>query len=478
MRAVAGFILLNGWFLLIGLAALRAIGMLAAPVRSRAVLAALGPAFVAGIGLLAPLLVLSLIVGIPLNVPVAIIVGGALIAAAELLARRSAHRSTSPTSAPVLANPVPPVRWLRRGAAVLGGLYLVYGVYALAAAPTRGDDARIWSLRSLTLSYYHSLQPEIFLNPLQQGAHPGYPLLQPIVEALMSISMGAPQLRLYHSELWLLVGAVVWSAAYLIERRGVPGAVRRPMWLAALVLFALTPITILNVGVGDADITGSALLALGTLAIAVWLDRQDRSALAFGAITLVAAASTKDEDLFAGILVLVIAGMFVLVRHRDELIRRRPRLRSAWPWLGTVAWFAVFTGDWRLWQASHHLSDTVTPPLPKALSPVYFIDRHRLHQVVTYLLQQTLQQWGWLAAIFLVTCAVCWATRIARATVVFYLAAWLAIAAVIVWIYVTTPLSLGFLIPTSINRTVGVFMVLAALATAHLLAQLLRSDPP
>src|SRR5947209_3469972 len=81
-------------------------------------------------------------------------------------------------------------------------------------APARSDDARIWSLKGLTLTYYDSLRPEIFLNPATTLAHPVYPVLQPVLEATMGRAMGRPELALFHSELWLLFAAAIATVAY------------------------------------------------------------------------------------------------------------------------------------------------------------------------------------------------------------------------------------------------------------------------
>jgi hypothetical protein len=54
----------------------------------------------------------------------------------------------------------------------------------------------------------------------------------------------------------------------------------------------------------------------------------------------------------------------------------------------------------------------------------------------------------------------------------FYLVSFVAIAVAMLWLYGTTPVSLSLLIPRSMSRTVDLFMVLAAFASAHLLTTL------
>jgi hypothetical protein len=56
-----------------------------------------------------------------------------------------------------------------------------------------------------------------------------------------------------------------------------------------------------------------------------------------------------------------------------------------------------------------------------------------------------------------------------------YLLTFLLLVAAMLWLYTTTSIPLSFLIPTSMNRTVDVFMVPAALSTAHLISLLVEA---
>ena len=84
----------------------------------------------------------------------------------------------------------------------------------------------------------------------------------------------------------------------------------------------------------------------------------------------------------------------------------------------------------------------------------------------------------WLGPAFLATCIVCLISGTARRTACFYLGSFVAIIAALLWLYTTTPLSLGFLLPTSMDRTVSVFMVPAGFAGAHLLCELATVSSP
>ena len=97
--------------------------------------------------------------------------------------------------------------------------------------------------------------------------------------------------------------------------------------------------------------------------------------MAVAAVVLAGAASTKDEDLIGTIALLVVAAVALMIR------RRPGRLRA---FAVAVAVVIAFVAPWRIWVSAHHLSDSVSPPIPRALSPVYFLDRlHDLHLTAT-----------------------------------------------------------------------------------------------
>jgi hypothetical protein len=182
-------------------------------------------------------------------------------------------------------------------------------------------------------------------------------------------------------------------------------------------------------------------------------------------VLLAAAANTKDEDVVGVGIVLVVA-VFAAGREWGRLK----------PWLVTAGTVAALVLPWRIWTAAHHLSDSVTPPLPRALSPVYVLDRaSHLHLTATAMLADVLDSWGWFAAVFLALCGVCLATGVARRIAGFYLASFAVVVVSLLWLYTTTPLPLSFLLPTSLGRTIDVFMMLTPFACAHLLARLSAS---
>ena len=473
MRALIGFLGLHAVLIATGFAFLRASGLV--PIQSswRQVIAALGPSLLAGAALVVLILIVLLVIGLPLTLVSAALVSLACVGASEAISTRRTGLDATATNLKRRTSWWSPTGRLAGVGLLVASGYAIVGAYALARLPTVLDDARIWSLRGLTLTYYHGLQPEIFQSQGQSGAHPIYPLFQPALESLLFQAMGGSQLRFMHTELWLLFGAAIWTAAYLITRSAHRFSRGRSLWIGALALLALTPAAIHNVAMGYADITGSVVLAVGAAALAFWLDDEGLGYLALATVLLAAAANTKDEDLTAAVLVLIVGGVASLLRPAASRSGSTSGTRLL-PFAVALLTFAALVLPWRIWVGSHHLTDSVEPPVPKALSPVFILNRtHQLHEAATSMLTQTLSQWGWLAAVFIVTCSACVITRTARSTALFYATSFVAIVISLLWLYTTTPTSLAFLLPTSMFRTVDVFMVLAAVATAHLLARLL-----
>ena len=483
MKDVLALIIVNGLVGAVGATGLVALGYLSpSPPNWQQALAAVGPAMLVGAALVIPSAIICLVVAIPVTFLTILLISiawaGVLAALHGSLRRRrpaaavtedaTARRNEADAAAAGGRVSTLALRIVLAGVA----LYVVLGAWALARAPTRGDDARIWSLRGLTLSYYDFLKPEIFLNPIQAGGHSVYPLFQPLLEATLARAAGHPALRVIHAELWIVFVFALWTAGYMLWH-AIPLRPRRDRWrvvaLAALGTLALTQFAILNIAIGDADTTGSVLLGVGILGLGLWLDTGDRRPLALGALMLTAAASTKDEDLTAAVTALVLVLGVTLV---DKLRRGgwHHGWRAMWPPLAAAGGFIVAVAPWRLWLAVHHLTDTVQPPLPRALNPGYVFGRSsELNRAATAMITQVQLHWNWLAAIFLAACAFGFVTGAGRRAAAVYLGIFVVIIAELLWLYTTTPLSLDFLLPTSMDRTVGVFMAMTPLATAHLL---------
>ena len=484
MIAIFGFIALHAVFVALGGSALWALGFVDPLGEPRAALWALGPAYVVGVALLMPWLVIVLLLHIPVTFATAAIVALLGICLIVLVGIRLGRLNTTPAvgsdggggSRRRFAAGFLSVRTF----VLLGvGGFVVWGMLVMAKLPTGGDDARIWSIRGLTLDYYGRLVPEIFQNQGQAGAHPVYPLLQPELEAIVSQSFGHAAPSFFHAELWLLFICCVWTAGYLLWRApGLRGGIGVAVWLPPLAVLAVVPIEVSDLIIGDADTTGSVFLALGIVCAGLWLADAGKRYLALAAIMLTAAASTKDEDLLAAGIVCVILVIGTAIAAATDKRRWRTRERLL-PLLGLIVYFAVLIAPWRLWLSKHHLTDGVQPPFPKALNPAYFFGRGtQLNETVTAMISQTLGQWGWLLAIFLVVCGVCIASPHTRRIASFYLTVFCLVVLGLIWLYTTTRQPLSFLIPTSMNRTVAVFMAMTPVAMAHMLATLATAARP
>ena len=481
MRSVLGFVVLDVFFIGCGAAVLQVIGLGPRARHATAIAAVLGPAFLIGLTLVVTVQAVLVVFGAAVTPSGTALTGFGCVAIVWLADRGASVRradgriARGPSGRPRVSRTG---RRLAMAGTAAGALYLLYVAWSMARLPTVWDDARIWSLRGLTLYYHHGLQSEIFLNPGQAGAHPVYPLFQPVLEAVLFGAMGSAQLRFLHTELWLVCAAAIWTAAYLLARSTAPSGRVRALWLAPLTLVAVTPAVIINLSMGYADITGSVLLAVGTMSLALWLEEGRPRDLVPAMILLAAAANTKDEDLVAAVVVLVVSGLATLSFLRPGDVRRVLTERAL-PFTGAVAFVAACILPWRIWVGRHHLRDSVEPSLPHALEPSFIFSRgHELSQSATAMASQATGEYGWLAAIFIVACAICLTTRTATRAASVYLFSALLIVAALLWLYTTTSIPLSFLIPTSMNRTVDVFMVLAAVATAHLVASLTTSLRP
>jgi hypothetical protein len=452
MRPVVGFIALQGILLLAGFGLLRGLGL--ADRGSRTIPGALGAALLLGTSAVILGLVILLVLGVQFTLLTALLLAIVLAALGFWRGRRSAQPSQSRAPPSVLA----------AIAAAAAAAYALYGAHAFDRLATVQDDARIWSLKGVALTDYDNLRREIFLSPFTYASHHVYPPFQPLLEALVNRAMGRLELSFFHTELWLLLIATVWAAAYLIWWR-----TRRPrleqIAIAAPVVLITTPFVIASIATGYADITGSALLAVGTLTLGLWLEGAGDGHLWLGAILLAAAANTKDEDTIGAFLVLLALGVMIAVRGD------RSRLRG---WAGGCATWVILVAPWRVWTAAHSLTDPVQPPLPHALSPVFIIDRwSHLQSAATAIADQVVTTWSWQVSIFLAVCALALVSGTAARLAGFYLLSFGLLIASLLWLYATTSTSLAFLIPTSVYRTIDLFMVLTLFASAHILTRLL-----
>jgi hypothetical protein len=287
--------------------------------------------------------------------------------------------------------------------------------------------------------------------------HPDYPILLPLWESLQFRAMGRVDTQLLHVPFWVLLIAFLWALAFL-------GA-RVSRW-ALVVPFvagaALSPGVIDQLTSANADVPMACFLALGVLALGLWLERGDRAALALSVLMLAAAANIKNEGLMGSVVALAVAGAIVSLERR-------------WRELGAVAAgaaaVAAAVAPWRLWVAAHGIQGDL--PVAKGLTPGYLADRSsRVGRSFDALIGQLADQgrWSYLVPAALALIIVCLVARRgprsqARRLGAFYLLVSIAFFALVVWSEWVIPSPLDFQLRTSAPRVVSgvVFVGLAAL---------------
>ena len=332
-RLVVGFLAFHLLIAAPGFLTLFALGLVR--LRPLSLAAAAGPAFVVGLVLAGVPLIALAVLGAGVGSAESLGVLAVVTLAAGVAAVR-APRQSAPTVAPDVGVAPLGVVEVVIERLVLGvtALYFLLGSLAFSQLPTLWDDANIWSLRALGLYYDDSLSDQLARNPALSGVHLDYPILQPLFEASFFRAIGGIDLRLWHLELWLLFGALIWTLAWLLAPLG-----RRWLWAFVVATLALSGILISNVTLGDADTTMAALVGCAALSFGIWLERGNRSHAILGALFLAGAANVKNEGLVFGV---AIGAALVIVSIG--------RLRGRWKDLAVAAAIVVASvGAWQLW---------------------------------------------------------------------------------------------------------------------------------
>jgi len=468
MRTVVGFAVAHLLLAAPGLALLWATGL--ARARARDLLAALGPAYLCGVAMVAAVLQLLLVLGIAVALPATIVVTALLTAGAWAAGRRfGAARAAGP--------PPPPLPWrtrAERALAWLGGALLVawfvLGARSFDQLPTQVDDARIWSVRTLGIFFHDSLQTDVFTGERYVDSHLDYPLLTALLNSTIFRFMGTADLRLVHLELWICMAAFAWTVAWALA----PG--RRVLsWLPVVVVLPILSPVPENIALGNVDTLVAGFLAAGALFAALWLEDGRGAHMLVGGVLLAGAASTKNEGFVGALLVLAVALAVALARREPGPWRQR-----LGPWLAGagVVLFAVL--PWRVWLAAHDISNSDTPGLGESLDWGYLSDRwDRLDLAFQRMLTIFGNQgvYFWIPPCFLalvVALAVRPRLRL-RSLAGFWLAAAVLYLAALLWVFWTSRLEIGFHLDTAANRTaVGVAM-LAVVGLAQLVSSTLRA---
>ena len=173
---------------------------------------------------------------------------------------------------------------------------------------------------------------------------------------------------------------------------------------------------------------------------------------------LAAAANTKNEGLaVAGALLLVATALWLLYR-----LRVRHLLLAS----GAVVLASM---PWRIWVAAHGIKGDLQ--FPNALEPGYLLDRFgRVQPTLEALSHQLAAQGSWvymLPLAFLVIVACLW-SGVCRKVAVFYLASFVLVCVVYIWVYWSSLFEINWYLRFSAERVVDGLVFICAMAVLHL----------
>jgi hypothetical protein len=364
MRTAFAPVLLHLIVLLAGLGLLRAGGVVPRLLSVRA-LAAGGLAYLCGLGAVLTLSILLLVLGGPFNL-FTIVAICLLLASPLLLDLRSARRTKLVRPA-WLADPRR--YWGEAGAerrlvivsmaafALLG----VIGLLTLSGQPIdreAGFDTWNLCMRKANLMFFGSHLPlAIFKSHVEGYIQSYYPLGYPLLLAAHMRSMGIYETSSVHVVVWILLLAFVWGGAFLASQ------VVRP-----LVWAVLLPGTVLFVyqqsSTGYADVPVAIFLCLSVLAMGIWLERRRGSDLLIACLLLCGAVQIKNEGFIGAIIILVVAGCYLLRWRRLADFGRLV--------LGGAGVVLIAIMPWRLWLIANHIPGDHS--LGKTFDPVYLVN--------------------------------------------------------------------------------------------------------
>jgi hypothetical protein len=455
MRVLVGFLAFNAVLLVVGLGLLAAVRVVRPT--PRALLAAAGAGLLAGAAVVGLASVALLTAGGQLQLPLVVAAAAVAAAALWLVAWRRERR---PQPSETAAAPEPD-RGDRVASLVLSvavGCFILVQIVASRHVRAAWDAEHVWALKAVAL-VTGGLDSELFHARQQfSGAHLTYPILQPALGALLFRFSASAQAGLIVSELWLLVGALVFAAPALC-------GVRERRWLVLLPL-ALAACAAPTAGLlrGDADVLAAVFAALGALSVARWIHGGCAGYAVLAALALAASANVKQEGAAFAVAVLLPAVVVVLFTQR----RRFP---------AAVA-MAIGTGvlalPWWLWQRANGPFNADTTPASIWLNVGFLRDRlSQLDNGAQTLLNTLADTVGylWLVPAFLALCIALVAGRRVRPLVALYGGAVVLSVLFVLWAYWTYdgPDPLGHISRTSI-RTLTTTLFIAAAGLAHLLA--------
>lgn len=368
MRADLAPILLHILILLAGLGLLRLAGVVPR-FWSKQALAAAGLAYLSGLAAVLTLSILVLVIGGPFNL--ASFVAICLLLAAPLLVDLRLLSSVRRISRPRLKD----LKAFWREASLEQKLVLVtmaafvllalVGIFTLGGQAVGREDYDAWNLwlRKANLMFFGSHLPvAVFKSHAEGYIQAYYPLGFPLLLAAHMRAMGIYETSIVHVIVWVLLVAFVWAGAFLASQ------VTRPVVWASLL-----PGTVLLVypqaSSGYADIPVAIFLCLSVLATGIWLERRRRADLWVACLMLAGAVQIKNEGFIGAIIILVVAGGYLLSGRQWPAIRELV--------VGTAAVVLVAILPWRLWlgakhiPSDHSLGETLNPLTWSTISTVY-----------------------------------------------------------------------------------------------------------
>jgi hypothetical protein len=220
--------------------------------------------------------------------------------------------------------------------------------YALAAFLQRSafadwDAWAIWDMKARGLYAFGWATPDFFANRAYDASHLDYPLLVPGLDALVYRWVGGPSTELVRLEFFLIGAAFVGAVWLLLKAR----LNRADRWHGVLLVLTV-PVLLLQLATGAADVPLATFVALGLLALALWLESGSVPYLNLGSIFLAAALLTKNEGLLdTG--AIAIAGIAALALRREW--------RRVGPFALAIGAAVLPSLPWRIYVRNHSLSD-------------------------------------------------------------------------------------------------------------------------
>jgi hypothetical protein len=461
LRVLAGLVSFNVLLLVLGLGVLGALGMLRLRLLSIVQAAPLALLLGAAIAMIAGTTVLA--AGGTLALPPLVV--GAAVLALVLWAVTFLRARRGSLSYDFQAEPVPraDARALRIDRMITWGVIAAVLVFVLVQAyqsrdvRAAWDASHNWMLKAYALSA-GGLEGDLFTGAKPfAAAHLDYPIGQPVLGGLIFRFCADGRQGWLLIELWLLAGALILAAPYLLGRG-------YRAWLAMVPLtIAVAAATSWGLLRGEADVTVATFIAAGGLALARWLSGGPGGFAVLAALLLGGAVNVKNEGTAFTAAILVVAAIVVLATQRRRLV----------PFAGIAAGIIACAAPWRLWVHDHGPFYNDVTPLSTSLDPEFLLDRlDRLNVAVKSLLARLSDgsAHGWIVPTFVAVALAVLIFGRHRRVPAFYLGSVVLSLATVVWVYWTTsqPDWAAHIGRTSV-RTIAGPLFLAAAGLAHML---------